>query len=435
MTKKKERTLRPTVPMLVGFLTVTFLVGGFIAWATMTEIAGAVVAPGRIVIDKNRQAVQHPYGGVVEQILVSEGDSVRENQVLIRLDPTELKSQLSVTEGQLFELMARRGRLEAERDNADRITFDPALVEAVERRPELKSVMEGQRRLFEARRESLAKESEQLRTQKEQLHKQVSGIDAQMRALERQQALIRQELGNQEKLLEQGLAPVARVLGLQREEARLAGTLGNLVAQRAQTEERIAGLEIQELQLYTRRREAAITRLRDLQFRELELAEQSRALQTQLDRLEIRAPISGVVYDLRVLGRRSVVRPAEPVMFLVPQDRPMIIEARVSPVNVDEVRPSQKVNLRFSAFGSRNTPELEGFVTSVSPDAFTDPQTGASFYRVEIKLPEDEQAKLPEGDTLIPGMPVDTFIRTQDRTPLAYLMAPLASYFTKAFRS
>lgn len=427
-------TFSAALPLFVGVFTMAVLIGGFVAWGVMANIAGAVVASGRIVIDKNRQAVQHPDGGVIEEILVKEGDAVAEGDVLIRLDPTLLQSDLTIIEGQLFELMARRGRLEAERDESDEVRFDRMLLENVKRRPEIALVAEGQVRLFEARNESQVKEIEQLRNRRTQLYNQVEGIDAQMVAVERQETLIGSELEGQEALLEKGLAQASRVLSLQREEARLAGLLGDLQAQRAEALERIAELEIEELRIYTARREAAITRLRDLHFNELELAEQRSALIERLSRLDIRAPISGVVYDLRVFGRRSVVRPADPVLFLVPQDRPMVIEARVEPIHVDQVFLGQVVQMRFSSFDSRTTPDLEGFVTQVSPDAFNDENSGAPFYRVEIELPEIELTKLPEGQVLIPGMPVESFIRTDDRSPIAYILEPVASYFNKAFR-
>jgi HlyD family secretion protein len=421
-------------PLLIGLLALAILVGGFGAWSVMANIAGAVVASGRIVVDRNRQVVQHPDGGVVEEVLVAEGEAVEEGAVLIRLDPSQLRSELAIVEGQLFELMARRGRLEAEREEATEITFDPELVEEARRDPEVSELLAGQARLFEARNESQAKEVEQLRNQREQLGNEVEGIDAQMAALERQQALIAEELENQQSLLDRGLAQASRVLSLRREEARLAGTLGDLKARRAQAMARIAELEISELQLRSRRREEAISRMRDLQFNERELAEQRRSLIRQLDRLDIRAPVAGVVYDMRIFGRQSVVRPADPVLYLVPQDRPLVIEARVEPIHVDQVFPGQDVMLRISAFDMRSTPDLFGSVTQVSADAYVDEQSGNSWYRVEIQLPEAELAKLPEGTTLLPGMPVDAFIRTSDRTPLAYLMEPLSEYFDRAFR-
>lgn len=434
MSDDEKRRFSATRPLIVGIAMMALLIGGFTAWGVMANIAGAVVAPGRIVVDKNRQAVQHPDGGVVEEILVEEGDTVTEGDVLVRLDPTLLDSELTIVEGQLFELIARRGRLEAERDDLDEVHFDQMLLDHVKQRPEIAVVAAGQVRLFNARNETQAKQIEQLRAQRTQLNNQVEGIDAQMDALKRQQELLASELASQKALLEKGLAQASRVLSLQREDARLAGALGNLVAQRAQTLERISELEIEELQIHTARREGAISRLRDLQFNELELAEQRRSLLKRLERLHIRAPISGVVYDLRVFGRRSVIRPADPVLFLVPQDRPLIIEARVEPIHIDQVHTGQSVVIRVSAFDRRSTPDLFGSITQVSPDAFADSQTGASWYRIEIALPEEELAKLGEGQTLIPGMPVDAFIRTKDRSPLAYLMTPMTRYFDKAFR-
>lgn len=434
MSDDAKRKFSATRPLIVGVAMMSILIGGFGAWGVMANIAGAVVANGRIVVDKNRQVVQHPDGGVVEEILVEEGDTVAEDDILVKLDATLLESELTIVEGQLFELMARRGRLEAERDDLTELRFDPMLLDHVQRRPEIASVAAGQVRLFNARNETQAKEIEQLQAQRVQLNNQVDGINAQMDALVRQQALLDSELSSQEALLEKGLAQASRVLSLQREDARLAGTLGNLVAQRAQTLERIAELEIEELQIHTTRREGAISRLRDLQFRELELAEQRRSLTEQLERLDIRAPIAGIVYDLRVFGRRSVIRPADPVLYLVSQDRPLIIEARIDPIHVDQVYSGQNVVMQIAAFDTRSTPDLYGSVTQVSPDAFEDNQTGASWYRVELELPEEELDKLNEDQTLIPGMPVTAFIRTQDRSPLAYLLTPLTTYFNKAFR-
>lgn len=429
-----KRRFRGGWPLVIGFLTVLLFVGGLGTWTVRAEIAGAVVAPGQIVVDKNRQVVQHPDGGVVEQVLVAEGDEVTENDLLVRIDPTLAQSELLIVEGQLYELMSRRGRLEAEQDEATQISFSSDLLERANTDADIWTKVEGQKRLFEARRESMSQAVTQLNNQRVQLDNQVKGIDAQMVALSRQQELILSEIDDQQSLLNRGLAQASRVLSLQREEARLAGSIGELQARKAEALEQMSELEIQKLQLYANRREEAITRLRDLQYNELELSERASALREQLNRMEIRAPVSGIVYDTRVFGRRSVIRPADPVLFLVPQDRPLIIEARVNPINIDEVYANQSVVLRFAAFDMRNVPDMFGSVTQISPDAFVDQQTGAQYYRVEIKLPEEELVKLPGDQTLIPGMPVDAFIRTQDRTPLAYLLSPLTRYFDRAFR-
>ena len=224
------------------------------------------------------------------------------------------------------------------------------------------------------------------------------------------------------------------VLSLQREQANLDGRLGELRASEAQAEGRITEIDIEIIKLDTRLREEAITRLRDIQYREVELAEQRRSITERMKRLDIRAPVSGVIYGLQVHTPRSVIRPAEPVLYIVPQDRPLVIAARVDPINVDQVWEGQEVSLRFSALDQRTTPELFGTVVQVSPDAFTDDATQMSYYRTEIELSEGERERLPENTELVPGMPVEAFIRTSDRSPLAYLVKPLADYFTKAFR-
>lgn len=420
--------------LALGLGGLAVLILGFGGWASFSEISGAVIAPGQIEVDQNRQVVQHPDGGVVAQILAQEGDSVRQGQLLIQLDATRLGSELAIIEGQLFELMARRGRLEAERDDKPEPVYDTLLRDSAASNQDAAVLMAGQSQLLAARRASQAQEVAQLAKRRSQIDTQITGISAQSQALGQQLELIEQELKDQQTLLDRGLAQAGRVLALRREQARLSGQLGELTAQRALAQERATEIDLEVIKLRTQQREEAITRLRDLQFRELELAEQRRALLDQRDRLAIRAPVSGIIYGLQVTTPRSVIRAAEPVMFIIPQDRPLVIAARVDPIHIDKITLGQPVNLRFSALDQRTTPELTGEVAKVSPDAFVDQARGLSYYRAEITLPEAEQAKLPENIRLLPGMPVEAFIRTGDRTPLAYLTKPLTDYFSKAFR-
>jgi len=421
-------------PLIIGMLGLFILVGGFGSWAVLSTIAGAVVVNGRIEVEQNRQVVQHPDGGVVAEIFVDEGDLVEQGQTLIRLDSRDLASQLLIIEGQLYELMARRGRLEAERDEAAEVEFEPELLDMAQERSEVAELIEGQRRLFHARRDSEAREIEQLEKRRGQIGNQIEGIEAQQASLRIQLELIEKELENQQSLLDRGLAQAATVLNLRRTAADLDGTLGELKANKAQAEGRITEIDIEILKLGTSRREEAITRLRDLRYQELELAEQRRSLRDQLDRLDITAPVSGIVYGMSVHTPRSVIRPADPVLFLVPQDRPLVIAARVDPIHIDEIHVGQSVHLRLSSLNQRETPELSGSVTKISADAFQDEASGLSFYRAEIVLDDNQTEKLPEGTVLIPGMPVQAFVRTADRSPIAYLVKPLADYFTKAFR-
>ncbi|MFU8777577.1 MAG: HlyD family type I secretion periplasmic adaptor subunit [Roseovarius sp.] len=434
MTAPDDGAWSARKPLIIGLIGLILLVGGFGTWASFTQISGAIIAPGRIEVEQNRQVVQHPDGGVVFAIEIKEGDKVSAGQVLVRLDPTDLQSKRSIIENQLAELMARRGRLEAERDGRNTLNFDPLLIEISTRNADASALMTGQKSLFEARAQTVAAEIDQLHKRRGQITNQIEGIEAQQIALARQLELIEMELTDQQTLLDRGLAQASRVLGLQREQSRLTGSMGELAAQKAEAEGRITEIEISILKLGTDRREEAITTLRDLQFRELELREQRRALIEQMGRLDIPAPVSGVVYNLQVFAVRSVIRPADPVLFIVPQDRPLVINARVENIHIDKLFVGQDVTLRFSALDQRTTPELFGRVTQISADAFEDETTRVSYYRAEIVLSEGEQARLPEGIALIPGMPVEAFIRTADRTPLAYLVKPFTDYLAKAFR-
>ena len=428
----ETRRWSATRHLTIGALALLVLVGGFGTWAVRAQITGAVITSGQIEVDRNRQVVQHPDGGVVEEILVDEGDTVAAGDLLIRLDASVLQSELAIVEGQLFEILARRARLEAERDDATSLTFSPILLEVDN--ADVQSLMAGQERLFAVRVETNDRAVEQFTQQRAQIASQLSGITAQQEALTTQQTLIAQELADQQSLLERGLAQASRVLALQREEASLLGTMGDLSAQVAQAAERMTEIDIQILALSSSRREEAITQLRDLQFNELELSEQRRTLRRRLDRLDIRAPVSGIVYGMQVFAPQSVIRAADPVLFLIPQDRPLVIATQVQVIDVDQIYVGQDVTLRFSAFDQRRTPELTGKVTLVSADAFQNENSGLSFYRAEVQLNAGEIERLPADMTLIPGMPVEAFVRTADRSPLDYLIKPLADYFTKAFR-
>ncbi|WP_299844924.1 HlyD family type I secretion periplasmic adaptor subunit [uncultured Paracoccus sp.] len=419
--------------VFTGLLGIFLLFGGFGAWAMFTRIAGAVVAPGQVEVEQNRQVVQHPDGGVISEILVTEGETVAAGQPLIRLDGNLLQTELTIVEGQYFEILARRGRLEAERADAATIEFPADLIETAKTDPQLVELMEGQQSLFDARRDTIQQSLEQLSKQAEQLTQQIKGIDAQFVALGAQRDLIEQELTDQRSLLDKGLAQASRVLALEREAARLDGQLGEMQATRAQAETRQTEIGIEKLRLNAERRETAETELRDLGYRELELAERRRSLTEQVSRLEIRAPVSGIIYQLLFTTPRSVIRPADPVMYIIPQDRPLIIGARLATINVDEVRPGQEVVLRFSSFSSRTTPEIDGQVLRVSADALIDEATRTPYYRAEVTLLPHEMDKL-DGLELVPGMPVEVYIQTGERSPMDYLVKPLADYFNRAFR-
>ncbi|WP_371155461.1 HlyD family type I secretion periplasmic adaptor subunit [Jannaschia sp. 2305UL9-9] len=419
--------------LVIGIIGLAILLGGFGSWAVLANISGAIISQGRIAVDSNRQVVQHPDGGVVADINVREGDIVEADDVLLSLDRTLLQSDAQILLDQLHEIRARSARLEAERDVQDAILFPDDLLAAAAADNEVADMLDGQRRLFDARNEAFGRETEQLVRRKEQIASQVDGITAQSDALTLQLGFLREELEAQQSLLDRGLAQAPRVLALQREEARLLGQVGEFTAGIAELEGRATEIDLEVLKLETRLREQAISQLRDLQFRQIELAEQYRSVQERLSRMEITAPVGGVVYGLTVFAPRSVIRPADPVLYLVPQDRPLVIQVQVDPIHIDQVYPGQPVTLRMPTFDARTTPEIFGSVIRVSPDSFTDEVTGAPYYRAEI-LPNEGEIDRLNGQVMLPGMPVEAYIRTEDRTPLAYLVKPLADYFNRAFR-
>jgi HlyD family secretion protein len=428
-----ERKWKATGPLLVGGLALFMLVGVLGYWSVQARIAGAVIASGMIQVESNRQVLQHPQGGVVGELLVKDGDTVTTGEVLLRFDDTQLRSELAIIEGQLYELLARKIRLEAERDGLDQLPPPGPLLAEAAKDPEVQALIDGQQRLFEARANTLRQSAEQIAEQIAQAENQIDGATAQLNALETQRTLIETELKDTQSLFERGLTPVSRVSALQREQARLLGEIGSLTASVAQLRGQIAALNIERIALTTRLREEAISTLRDQQFQEVELVQRRLSTLETLSRTELRAPVSGVVYDSRVFALQSVVSPADPIMYIIPQDRPMVVSARIDPIHVDQVYVGQDASLRFAALDQRMTPEVFGRVTKLSADVFTDRATGMSYYQVELSPIEGEMHKLG-GQTLLPGMPVEAFIKTAERSPLSYLAKPLTDYFARAFR-
>lgn len=427
------KTWSARFPLVVGFAAVLLLLGGFGAWSVGVQIAGAIVAPGTVQVESERQVVQHPDGGVVGEILARDGDAVEAGDVLIRLDGTFLRSELAVVERQIAEIFARRVRLDAERDGADTLEFGRLPEFSLIAPDVLEEQIEGQRSLFEARRTSLGQERKQLAEQQQQIRRQIEGTEAQLSALERQLALIERELGDVQTLFDQGLVQIQRLLELQREEARLHGEIGRLISSIAEAETRITELEIQSLRLVDGRREEAITRLRDLQYSEIELEERRISLMERQARLDLRAPVSGLVFGSRVFAVQSVVQAAEPMLYIVPGDQPLHVSARIEPRDIEQVYAGQDVTLMFTTFNQRTMPEVSGIVQRVSADAEADETTGQTFYEA-ILIPDEASLTAMPSVTLLPGMPVEAFLKTDDRTPLSYLTQPLAVYFNRAFR-
>ena len=350
MTDQTRPAWSATLPLTIGFVALALLIGGVGVWSLRTEIAGAVIAQGTIVVESNRQVVQHPEGGIVGEILARDGDHVKAGQLLVRLDDRLLRSELAVTDAQLLELRARRARLEAERDGREDVTFPVSLIEVAASRADALDQVNGQRALFFARRETLEGESNQIKERIAQTGNQIDGVQAQLTALQTQQTLINEELRDQESLLERGLVQQQRVSSLRREAARLAGEIGKLTADIAQHRGQIAALKIDGMRLASSRREEAIVTLRDIQYREIELSENRLNLLERLARTEILAPVDGIVYGSTVFALKSVLRAADPLMYIIPQDQPLVVSARIDAIHIDQVHIGQPATLRFTAF-------------------------------------------------------------------------------------
>jgi HlyD family secretion protein len=421
------------LPLVTGIIALFILVGGLGVWLVRTEISGAVVASGMVQVESNRQVIEHLDGGMVGEILVKDGDIVEAGDVLIRLDGQRVKSELTIVQGQLQEIMARQARLRAERDNTDEVEADKELLSLAAGSPEIRQIIKGEEALFDARRAALNQEADLLAEQNRQITNRIKGIEAQLQALRTQRDLLGQQLTDQQALLKEQLTQRSQVVELQRQEADFLGQIGRLESEIAELRGQAASNRIELLQLRTRRQEEAATDLRDMQYRQVELLEKRSSLLETISRLDVRAPVGGVIYNTQVFAVQSVAQPGEPLMYIIPQDQPLVVSSQINGINIDEVYVGQEAILRFSSFDQRDTPEVKGQISRISADVIKDEATGLNYYSAEI-LPYQE-AIISLGDQiLVPGMPVEVFIKTSDRTAFEYLTQPLMNFFNRSFR-
>ena len=421
------------MPILIGLTALIVLIGVIGSWSVLARISGAVIASGVIQVENNRQVVQHPQGGVVGEILAKDGDEVVAGQTVMRLDNTLQKSELAIIDEQLFEIRARSARLEAERDGGRKLVFPDQLSLLAQGNTSLSDMLHGQSRLFAAKLETVSRETDQIEEQIAQSKNEIDGASSQKLAFEEQLEILSEELEVNQTLFDSGLTSAPKAAALNREGARLRGQIGKLEATIAQLRGQIASLDIQKSKLVSERTEEAISALRDLRYQEIELAERKLATEEMLERLSIKSPVDGIVHGSQIFAVHAVVSPAEPIMYVVPQDQPLIVSARIDAIHIDHVHLGQEASLRFPALDQRTTPELFGWVTKISADVFTDETTGISYYQAEVQPQPTELYKLGS-QSLLPGMPVETYLRTAERSPLNYFIKPFMDYFNKAFR-
>ncbi len=436
IAERSDVAAPPTAEYFIrfGYGVIAAVFGGLLLWSILAPISGAVVASGQLVVESNRKTVQHLEGGVVGEILVSEGDVVGAQEVVARLDDTVPRANAALIDSQLTELYARRARLVAERDDGDTLA-EPTGVSAVLQSSAFLDKLAGQERLFAARLETRRTQIALLQERIIQRTERIEGLTVQIDSIGEQRRLIQDELDGVIELHEEGFAPLTRVRALQREAERLDGERGRLVASVAEARSVIAESQLEIERLEDEGREAAISDLRDVEVSIAELEERRVTAQEALRRTEIIAPQGGRVLGLNVHTVGGVVAPGSPLMQIVPEGDRLQVSARIAPQDVDRVQTGQETLIRFTAFGARMTPEALGAVDTVSADTMRDEATGAAYYLVLIDLPEDltDIPALRER-ALAPGMPVETFIRTGSKPALSYLLKPLPDAAARSLR-
>ena len=419
--------------LVAGVAAVAILAGGVGGWAASTELAGAVIAQGQLVVDTNVKKVQHPTGGVVGELRVREGDHVKAGDVVVRLDETQTRANLQIVLKGLDEMAARQAREEAERDGAQKVAFPADLVARI-KDPEVARVVQGEQKLFEIRRTARAGQKGQLKEQIAQLQDQIKGLQEQIAGKAKEIEWIRQELKGVRELWQKNLVQFNRVTSLERDAARLEGERGALIASVAQAKGKVAETELRILQVDEDMRTEVGKDLADIRAKTSELVEKRVSAEDQLKRVDIRAPQDGFVHQLSVHTVGGVITPnGEPLMLIVPESDALTVEAKVPPQDIDQLHVGQTAVLRFSAFNQRTTPEINGTVSLVSADVSVDQKTGVSYYTIRVGVSAEELARLGEVK-LVPGMPVEAFVQTVPRTVLSYLVKPLQDQVSKAFR-
>ena len=429
--KGARRSIR--THMIVGLVLMLVLAGGFGGWASTVPISGALIAPGQVVVDSNVKKVQHPTGGVVGEVRVRDGDTVKAGDIVVRLDETVVKASLAIVTKTLNGLLARAARLEAEQRGLDTIKFPAMLTDRAED-PDVRDVMASETKLFEVRVNGRAGQKSQLRERVMQLNEEIQGLSAQENAKDKEIALVANELIGVRQLYEQRLIQISRLTTLERDSARLSGERAQYIASRAQAKGKITETELQIIQVDKDMVSEVSKDLRETNDKIGEFVERKVTAEDQLRRIDIRAPQAGMVLQSTVHTVGGVITAGDAIMMIVPQADDLSVEAKVNPQDIDKLQIGQKTLLRLSAFNQRTTPELNGKVTRVSADVTTEQRTGQTYYTIRVSMPPEEVARLGGSNKLIPGMPVEAFVQTGDRTMFSYLMKPLSDQLMRSFR-
>jgi HlyD family type I secretion membrane fusion protein len=410
--------------VIVSALFAATLVFGVGGWAAQAKLSGAVITHGQVAVSQQVKLIQHRDGGIVSEIAVKNGDHVRKGDVLIRLDETQTRVELTILRGQLQQFQAMRARLVAERDGDAVVSFDGLGLPDV--------LMASERKLFEANRRMITNQEEQMRLQIEQLEEQIGGLKAQSGSSDKEKEIVEKEIAKLDALARSGLVPVSQQRDLQRQMVRIDGSKGELVARVAEAVGQIGELRIKLMSIDQNNRKEAQSQIVGLEAKIAEVSEREIAARDRLSRMDVRAPVAGLVYDLQVHTIGGIIASGASVMSIVPEGDDMTVEIRIPPAEIDRIAPGQKSRMRFVAFNQRTTPELDGEIDVVAAATSVDRATGQPYYLATVEI-TDAIDKLGNRK-LMPGMPVEVFVQTEDRTAISYITKPFTDQMMRAFR-
>jgi HlyD family type I secretion membrane fusion protein len=415
-----------------GWIVIGITFGGFGTWAAVAPLSSAAIAPGTVVVDSNRKSVQHLEGGVIREILVRDGDSVEASQVLLRLDGANIRAAIASLQPMLATNQAYKARLLAERDGLEEIIFTGDLAAEAETNTASAQILAGQRRIFETRVNALAGERALNANRLAQSRQRLEGLERQFEVKQREMALMREELSDQQTLLSSGFTTKRRVASAERTVQQLESEYADLQSKIEEAKVLVERYELEDQQIDKNFVEQVENELYSVDHESYQLLERMRSIQDQHVRLDVRAPVSGVVVNMVAHTVGGVVAPGSPILDIVPKNDKLMIEAQVRPADIDGVKSGLLADVRFPAFNSTDIPRLTGSVTRVSADRLTN-TSGAPYFLVRVQVSESELARLG-GLSLIPGMPAEILIKKSDRTLLQYLLSPVIHGIWTAFR-
>ncbi len=419
----------------LGWISAAVLFGGLLLWSIVAPINSAVIAPGQLSVETSRKTIQHFEGGVIRKILVKEGQAVKAGDLLVDLDDTVTRANVDLLTAQLAEGVARLARLYAERDGLSEVPEGSLAFRFAPADLDYSDNLDGQTSLLAAREATRKTQIALMQERMVQQSKRIQGYQTQLKSLREQSRLVGEELDGVKRLNAEGFAPMTRVRELERARESIAGQQGQLVAASAEAESVISEAKLEIERLGQKTREDAINESQELEVQISGVTERRTAALGALRRSEIRAPEDGVVLGLAFHTIGGVIGPGTPVMDIVPEGDSLVVAARIAPRDVDKVKPGQEAVIRFSALNARTTPEAIGAVRQVSADNMVDKESGFPYFLVLIDLPpQEELEQVLNGQTLLPGMPAESFIRTGAQPAISYLLKPLTDAFSRALR-